>query len=568
MNPFFLSSIAPSRAISSAVGGMVNLLCNLTSPLPGDPAQLVLWYKRGVTKPIYSYDMRNGPPTHWKNPDYLGTRATFDPGRDTLTIHRVLAEDEGTYRCRVDFRTNPTLEYITNLTVIVPPRRLSIYTDMNVEARSIVGPFNEGDDLRLMCRASGGSPPPRVTWWEGESLLDMTPDVTSLEQVTNTLVVTRLTRQDLHRTLTCQAANTNLTAPLIGTVSIDMNFPPLWVRLLGNREPLSAGRPYEVTCQTAGSRPKALITWTLDNLELKTHSEKTSHEGNVTISELRWTPSVADAGKLLKCRAESPSVHDPPHFDKWRLDIFYVPVTSLHPGRSLNLSNIEEGDDVYFECSIKANPWVYKIVWLHEGTELYHNVSAGIIISNQSLVLQRVARTASGNYYCVASNIEGDGHSNPILLKVKYTPVCRPGQLMYHGAARYEQVNIPCQLDAHPKPTSFTWTFNNSGESVDIPQSHIQVSGTYSTVSYTPNTELDYGTLLCWGTNAVGKQKHPCVFHVFPAGKYNAKVKKMWWNHGTGIPLPSCCPLTKSQGCTLNLPSLLGWRFLSFMLIG
>ncbi|ROT79085.1 hypothetical protein C7M84_002213 [Penaeus vannamei] len=98
------------------------------------------------------------------------------------------------------------------------------------------------------------------------------------------------------------------------------------------------------------------------------------------------------------------------------------------------------------------------------------------------------------------------------------SPVCRENQMMYHGAARYEQVNIPCELDAHPPPISFRWTFNNSGESVDIPQNHIMVEGSRATVSYTPNTELDYGTLLCWGSNSVGVQRHPCVFHVFPAG--------------------------------------------------
>ncbi|KAK7071779.1 hypothetical protein SK128_016173, partial [Halocaridina rubra] len=83
-------------------------------------------------------------------------------------------------------------------------------------------------------------------------------------------------------------------------------------------------------------------------------------------------------------------------------------MTTLYPGRSLSLSNIEEGDDVYFECAIKANPWVYNIVWLHEGHELRDNVSAGIIISNKSLVLQKIARMASGNYYCITFNIEGD----------------------------------------------------------------------------------------------------------------------------------------------------------------
>ncbi|KAK8748635.1 hypothetical protein OTU49_015907, partial [Cherax quadricarinatus] len=88
-----------------------------------------------------------------------------------------------------------------------------------------------------------------------------------------------------------------------------------------------------------------------------------------------------------------------------------------------------------------------------------------------------------------------------------------------HGAARHEEVNIACYLDAHPPPMSFRWTFNNSGESADIPKEHIQPLESGSTVSYTPNNELDYGTLLCWGTNAVGHQRRPCVFHVFPAGK-------------------------------------------------
>lgn len=32
-------------------------------------------------------------------------------------------------------------------------------------------------------------------------------------------------------------------------------------------------------------------------------------------------------------------------------------------------------------------------------------------------------------------------------------------------------------------------------------------------------TELDYGTLLCSATNKIGKQKHPCIFHIIAAGK-------------------------------------------------
>ena len=41
------------------------------------------------------------------------------------------------------------------------------------------------------------------------------------------------------------------------------------------------------------------------------------------------------------------------------------PIVNLKFGTSLDPSNIAEGNDVYFECEIDANPDVYKIVWLH-----------------------------------------------------------------------------------------------------------------------------------------------------------------------------------------------------------
>ncbi|KAK3891795.1 hypothetical protein Pcinc_004335 [Petrolisthes cinctipes] len=39
-----------------------------------------------------------------------------------------------------------------------------------------------------------------------------------------------------------------------------------------------------------------------------------------------------------------------------------------------------------------------------------------------------------------------------------------------------------------------------------------------SSLRYTPTTEFDYGTLLCWGTNDVGQQRRPCIFHIVPTG--------------------------------------------------
>ena len=47
------------------------------------------------------------------------------------------------------------------------------------------------------------------------------------------------------------------------------------------------------------------------------------------------------------------------------------PVVDLRLGDTLNPLNIKEGDDVYFECSIRANPQKHRITW-------FHNVSLNI----------------------------------------------------------------------------------------------------------------------------------------------------------------------------------------------
>ncbi|KAG8232507.1 hypothetical protein J437_LFUL012500 [Ladona fulva] len=42
------------------------------------------------------------------------------------------------------------------------------------------------------------------------------------------------------------------------------------------------------------------------------------------------------------------------------------PQVSLSLGSSLRPEDIKEGDDVYFECQVKANPREHRISWMHE----------------------------------------------------------------------------------------------------------------------------------------------------------------------------------------------------------
>lgn len=42
-----------------------------------------------------------------------------------------------------------------------------------------------------------------------------------------------------------------------------------------------------------------------------------------------------------------------------------IPTLQLDLGSNLNPEDIEEGDDVYFECKVHANPAAYKVIWKH-----------------------------------------------------------------------------------------------------------------------------------------------------------------------------------------------------------
>ncbi|GFT53672.1 nephrin [Nephila pilipes] len=213
--------------MEAVAGGRLSLPCDITSPIVDDEVYLVLWYKDEVATPIYSLDARRGPlgqARHATNEPLTG-RAYFSsiPQPAVLQIDKVSLEDEGLYRCRVDFRKARTQHSALIVSVAVPPG-VPIIKDYNGKMLSgIIGPFNEGDSLHLICEAEGGKPIPSLVWWRSRRIIDDSYEVLDHGITRNELFIEKLQRRDLMATLTCQTTNNKISPPLEASVTLDIH---------------------------------------------------------------------------------------------------------------------------------------------------------------------------------------------------------------------------------------------------------------------------------------------------------------------------------------------------------
>ncbi|XP_037810114.1 putative uncharacterized protein DDB_G0282133 isoform X3 [Lucilia sericata] len=514
---------------------------------------MVLWFRESAGKPLYSFDVRGRPfekALYWSDTNSFGPRAYFVTSKQPakLQVDNIQLDDEGVYRCRVDFQNSPTRNHRINLTVIVPPHQILVYDASGRDVAGAVGPLFEGDNIVLTCEVRGGRPEPVVTWMNGTQQLESGNGVSMGRHVTvNRLEVPHITRSALNNTYRCQASNTKLVPPVERSIRIDMLLKPTSVNLTNKQKVFSTGTQYNLTCIVEGSVPDTEIKWTQNNRPFKRGTLSTSQINGKVLSTLTFNPQPEDDGTLLKCEGSNPRLQNSALEDSLMLNVMYPPQVTLSLGSTLKPDDIKEGDDVYFECHIKANPKEHRITWSHNGVPVTQNVSWGIIISTRSLVLQRVARVHAGLYACSAANDRGETTSAMVNLRIRYAPVCSTNAVIVIGASLEEAVPIPCRVNSDPPEIDFEWTFSSSGEHFEVPSGHyatiqeatttgdihrtiVESNDTHfetyvETVSeliYTPKGERDYGTLACWGRNSIGKQSEPCLFQVVPAAKPGA----------------------------------------------
>nr|XP_040572562.1 synaptogenesis protein syg-2-like [Lepeophtheirus salmonis] len=384
------STIVQSLAI---VGGRGLLPCNVSLPGSDHPPTLIIWYKNEGGDPVYSYDLRgtrSENSRHWSDDHVLGSRANFKIqftnsrrrrpevnsrvestippkkyiGKSFLLLRNVLRQDQGIYRCRVDFHSAPTRNSRVNLTVIVPPSNPVIVNESGREVTQFLGPYTEGSSVRVSCELTGGRPKPSIFWSENGKFLPADSEVSSGSIVTSTVLLHSLQRSSNGNIIACSASNNNISLPTKASIKLLMNLAPTAVWIHKKETHLSAEKETFFQCSSRGSSPRTAFTWLIGERVL----EMEIKINNFT-SVLQYTPKVEDHDQTLICRSENPDLEKSAIQDTLGLLVHYKPIVKLKYGSNLNTSNMRVGDDVYFECHVSSRPTHTRISWYHNKTK-------------------------------------------------------------------------------------------------------------------------------------------------------------------------------------------------------
>nr|XP_053647238.1 uncharacterized protein LOC128698835 [Cherax quadricarinatus] len=546
--------------VETLVDSTVALPCKATVHPHGDTPNLLLFYRQASNIPFFSYDARNGD--FWRagsskirDAGYNG-RVSLNltqPQRVRLTLQRVTLKDQGDFTCRVDFRSSPSLTSIVKLNVyanpsIGPTVKLlgSGILETSVLLRTDVGPFFEGEKLNLSCTVIGGFPLPRVTWWQDANLLDNTSYVVRSSSgerplhTVNEVTVGPLTRELVQVPLTCRSENNPLSPPMDHTINIKLHMAPQRV-VLTQEAAVRAGVTERLQCKAVGAFPEANITWTLNGKKLDYTAKETRQVGSDTVSWVGFIATPKENGAVLTCTAVSSTLSNPPVSTNTTLNVTHAPLVRLQLGSSLRPHHIRQGDDVYFDCQVVANPAVQRITWYKEETEVRHHKAAGVLVGGTNLVLQSVQRPDAGTYTCSATNVVGTSRSNPLTLSIQYGPVCAQERVTV-TAVEGEVVTLQCSVDAYPANVTFFWLFNNTVDSTNFRPGEYTVTGSVSRLRYVAYSARDYGTVFCWASNIVGHQSDPCAFTLQPAGAPDSVRDCVLTNQSAGSLHITCQP--------------------------
>ncbi|XP_022244924.1 nephrin-like [Limulus polyphemus] len=448
-----------------------------------------------------------------------------------LTFTATADDNSATYRCEAISKVmDKPLSTSIILSVHFPPE--GVYVTGPAEAR-------RGDIVTVTCTTSPSNPVPKVRWRiNGMYIVGDEEYTTETAEgwVIKSKITVSLTRQDADaKNIICRAGDDDIGYSN-GSLQIKVTYPPDPPTILEYEEgtPILVGsiqrficvtlggnppanlqwfrgeRQISLVCITDSSQPPATVTWFKNNQKIHSDQEEllnAMYGGISTVSRIEQTVTSEDDDSVYTCSVVNKVTRGIIR------DVFLLSV--LYPASILNLTQnlvLKEGEKCILECSIDANPITHDTVtWRRRGLNTVlesKSLSSGKFL----LEIDKITRTNSGEYECVAFNGIGQHDVERVQISVMYRPVFLESNMETKVASDQGKTAVmKCVVEAMPDVT-FDWFFNGKPISLEIHAwkytvQTVQKEGFkwINILHVYDITSADFGIYTCDASNNLGK---------------------------------------------------------------
>ncbi|XP_011246353.1 hemicentin-1 isoform X3 [Mus musculus] len=408
----------------------------------------------------------------------------FQSDGRSLQILNAQITDTGRYVCVAENTAGSAKKYF-NLNVHVPP--------------SVIGPNHEhlsvvvNHFISLNCEVSG-FPPPDLSWLKNEEPIKPNTNVLTVPGG-RTLQIIRAKISD-GGDYTCIAINQ--AGESKKKVSLTVHVPPS-IKDHGSQSlsivNVREGTSVSLECES-NAVPPPVITWSKNGRMIPDSTNVEILTGGQTLHIRR--AEVSDTGQYV-CRAINVAGRDDKNF---HLNV-YVPPTIEGPETEVIVETIS--NPVTLTCDATGIP-PPTITWLknHKPIENSDPLEVHILSGGSKLQIARPQRSNSGNYTCVASNMEGKAQKNFILF-IQVPPSVAGAEVPSEVSVLLgENVELVCNADGIPTP-HLQW-LRDGKPIVNGETERVRVTTDGSTLNIYRALTSDMGKYTCVATNPAGEE--------------------------------------------------------------
>ncbi|KAM4722858.1 hemicentin-1 [Rhinophrynus dorsalis] len=332
----------------------------------------------GVPSPTIRWTKNNSPIT-----EKAGKYTVQASGE--LILHSANYQDVGNYTCTASNVAGED-KHVVSLTVHFPPSFTERPKNMSL---------NEGEKLRLMCKANG-NPLPHISWIFKDKLLSAQ---SSGSKQQSELVIESVSKEDSGSYM-CIAEN--LVSSINTTVHVFVKEPPVLIGFHATNQTVSLGGNVILNCIVKGN-PSPRLQWSKKGKGvLLSRSIKQLSNGSLAISNA----ANEDVGDYTCIATNEAGVME----HTVRLTLHKPPIIKVNPIDTI----VDAGITAILHCQAEGEP-VPTISWSR------HNQPIGrdnrlTVLSNNSLQIVAAQKEDTSVYECQATNIMGS-----VVVKAAFT---------------------------------------------------------------------------------------------------------------------------------------------------